>query len=181
MNTQRNPNVFLCKFLRACLLILVLSLLLTACRPEGMDLPFTTVEQEEMSSGSGEVYEAKEPGIIVITKPEDISALDSWVNSDSLGFLGELDYNQAFALAVFQGWKPSGGYAVEITRISRYRNTVNIFARFTEPDPEKEKPAVETSPYHLVAIKKNGEWNANILFQIMSDKTEIASINKFVP
>jgi hypothetical protein len=55
-------------------------------------------------------------------------------------------------LAAFQGQQQTGGYAIEIQRITRDGDRLIVVAAFTRPPPAAVVTEVLTSPAHVVAI-----------------------------
>ena len=140
-------------------------------------LIFETIEQE---NGAGSKYNTVEPGIMVISSKEDITSLPSG-SDEAIHKLQELDYENFFALIVFQGRKDSGGYDVQIERVAPVETTINVYAQFNEPKPNEVITLVATSPFHLVKIQKTGEWGQEFLFQVIVGDTIVATLNHFIP
>lgn len=142
--------------------------LLNACnsRPQGISLPFETIEQQE-SPGTGEPYETTEPGIRMVTSAEEIDALNGWISVEAQAQLQNVNYEQYVVLAVFQGLKPTTRYSVEIKRITRLGDTVNVHVQFQEPKPNEMSGDAITSPYHVVQMQKVGEWGQDITYQLV--------------
>jgi len=156
------------------LLALLVPLQLNGCKSHEIELAFETIEQREWG-GTGQAYENHNPGLIVITQQQEIASLDEWITNDARNQLQTLDYDTYFALAAFQGWKPSTGYSVQINRITRQDDTINIYALFREPTPEEEKADEVTSPYHLVQVQKDAGWNKELVLNLIVDETIVAS------
>src|SRR4030065_1908864 len=95
-------------------------------------LTFETIEQKYWA-GTGQGYEAVEPGLIIISGESDIAKLDEWVTNEAKSKLQQLDYKHSFALVVFQGERGSSGYGVQIEHLTRSGTTINIYARFHKP------------------------------------------------
>ena len=161
-------------------LILTLSLGLSACKPQETDLPFEILEQEEINL-AGQAYETREPGLIIVAQPDEVTELDDWVTEASKEQLRVIDYNAYFALAVFQGVKPTDGYGVQIERIVRKGNEVTIYAQFQEPSPDREKNDIVTSPYCLVKVQKIGAWEQNIMFNVIVDDSVVIYASHNIP
>jgi len=149
-------------------------------RTTEIDLPFETIEQRD-ASGVGKVYEDKRPGLLIIARPEETAGLKSLVRPEAQARLQGLDYDHYFAVVVFQGWKTTNRYGVQIERIARWGSEVTIYARFSEPDPNKERGPEITSPYHLVQVKKVGRWEQEIAFQVVVDGINVTSLSHYVP
>jgi hypothetical protein len=147
------------------LLLLVISLVLVACGQPAVDLPFQSIEQRPMS-GTGELYEDRQPGVIVISTADGVGKLEGLITPESLVQLQALDYQKHFAIAVFQGWKPTDGFNIQIERITRAGDQVSIIAQAKERQPDLARADVVTSPYHLVVVDKLGEWNKPVSFEL---------------
>ena len=162
----RRPEGYRCT--RLSLRLLGLPMGLAARRPGMADL-------------SGKVYEDKRPGLLIIARSEETAGLKGLVRPEAQARLQGLDYDHYFAAVVFQGWKTTNRYGVQIERIARWGSEVTIYARFSEPDPNKERGPEITSPYHLVQVKKVGRWEQEIAFQVVVDGINVTSLSHYVP
>lgn len=147
---------------------------------EGVDLPFETIEQAEkplMTQG----YLDREPGIIVIANKQDVDHLHDWVNEDTKEYLRGLDYEHSFVLAVFQGWKSTGGYEIEILQITHQGGKVYITANLVDAPPEGPVTLAVTSPYHVITMPKDKAWDETIEFKLVSNGEVITSVSKYIP
>lgn len=157
----------------ACTLTLLFAL--AACQPLKTDLPFETIEQK-IWAGTGEAYRHSQPGLMVIARPEETSKLDNLITQQAHSHLQTLDYSAYFALVVFQGLKGSGGYTVEIERVTRQGNRVTISVQFQEPQPSSAVISAVTSPYHLVRVSKSGTWDELIEFTVVASGRQVLSV-----
>lgn len=164
------------------LLVLMLTLLLglSACKSQETNLPFEILEQEERNL-TRQIYEAREPGLIIVAQADEVAELDDWVTETSKGQLQVMDYDAYFALAVFQGVKPTDGYGVQIERIVRKGNEVTIHAQFQEPHPDQKKNDIVTSPYCLIQVQKIDTWDQNIKFNVIVDDSVVISASHSIP
>lgn len=151
---------------------LVALLGLSACQPKEIDLPFETITQQEVS-----LYGDKEPGLRIVTKPEDADSLGSLVAPEVRSQLETVDYSSSIAIGVFQGQKPTTEYAAQIQRVTRRGNIVTVYALFSERDPSKSAGDLVTSPYHIVRVPKAGEWGG----PITAGGITVASLSHYVP
>lgn len=171
------------KIYSRCMLLLYVVITIvgvSACQPKEIGLPFETIEKRD-ASGTGQVYEDKQPGLIILAKPEEVANLDALVTPDDQARLRSLNYDTHFVIAAFQGRKPTTGYSIEIERIIRRRNTVTIYALSQGPKPDEAKGDEETSPYHLVGINKVGDWGQQINFDLVVNDAVVASLSQVVP
>lgn len=67
-----------------------------------------------------------------------------------------VDFEKETVLAVFQGQKGSAGYVIEITKIIKVDNNLEVFVTKTSPGKSCLTAAVITAPYHIVKIEKFG-------------------------
>ncbi len=161
-------------------LMLTLLLGLSACKSQETNLPFEILEQEERNL-TGQIYEAREPGLIVVAQPDEVAELDDWVTETSKEQLQVMDYDAYFALVVFQGMKPTDGYGVRIERVVREGNEVTIYAQFQEPHPDQRKNDIVTSPYSLIQVQKTDTWDQNIKFNVIVDDSVVISASHSIP
>lgn len=162
------------------LLVFALLFGFSACRSSETDLTFEILEQKERNF-TGQVYETHDLALIIVAQPDEVKELDDWVTVTSKEQLQVMDYDTYFALAVFQGMKPTDGYSVQIERIVRVDDEVTIHIRLQEPLPEQKKNDTETSPYCLAKVQKIDTWNQKITFNVVADDSVIASASHDIP
>lgn len=160
--------------------VLAFSLWLGACQPKEVDLLFETVEQRD-ASGTGQIYQDTQPGLIVIATPEETASLGGLVTSEAQAQLQNLNYNIYFAIAIFQGRKPTTRYGVQIEHITHKGNIVTVHALFKEPQPGEPKGDEVTSPYHLVRVQKGGPWKQTITFNLIVGNAIVTSLSHYIP
>jgi len=156
------------------LLLLAIALLpgLVACDTQEMELPFQTVGHA-LTPGTGQSYAGKDPMLDVIAKEDEINALGGMISPESQAQLPSLDFSQYLAIAVFQGMKPSSGYSVEVTKVTRAGSTVIVYAHFTERDPRQFAQDIVTSPYHLIQIQTS-QLHGQVEFVLNADGKVVA-------
>lgn len=159
--------------------LLVLLFTITACKPQEGELPFETIAQDDGGLG----YVEEEPNLLIIAESEEVatSELDILFPSELTDELRTLDYDRFFAILVLQGLKHQGGYGVTVQQINRQDGQVNVQAEFVSPAPGTRRIQAFTSPYHLVAISKEGTWEQQIRFVLMGDGELIAETTHFIP
>ncbi len=122
---------------------------------KGTPVPFETIERSK-ANGTGPEYQGEEPRIIVLTKTNDIAKIEEMISQQAQHELSQVDFNKYIVVAVFQGWKPSSGYGVDILAVARIGERIPVYAVFIEPPPDTVVSDVEISPYQLVKIRKDG-------------------------
>ncbi len=140
------------------LCLVILFLLSPACQFDGSSLHFETIEQTERSRVS-RFYNSPEPELIVIAQPTDIATVTTLLLPEISDKLKALNYQDSFAIIVFQGQKPSTGYSVQIESIVRRENVIVVNCKFIQPGPTEPTNDAITSPHHLVKVQKAGVWN----------------------
>ena len=158
------------------LLLAVLAVVLVSCKPKEIELPFETIERRQ-GAGTGELWEAREPGLMVIATSEDLAQIDGLFTEDAQAQLCEVDFNACFAVAAFLGWQGSGHEGIWIEQVARRGEGVAVHVRVGKPGWTSEV----TSPYHLVKVRKEGDWNRNIRFTLYLDGTAATSLSHFIP
>lgn len=150
---------------------------LIACQPQETDLSFETVERRRDWPGSGKEREAREPGLIVIAASEDLIQIDTLLTKEVQTQLREIDFSAYFAIAAFLGHQGSGHEGIDVEQIVRRGDDVLVHVQVGNLTGD----LMETSPYHLVKIRKEGNWNQKIHFTLYLDGTEATSLSHFVP
>jgi hypothetical protein len=158
------------------LLIPLYAFLLAACLPalpEDGSLTFQTLEQKNASAYSlQEQYTALEPGLVVMDSEDSRARYEGWFGEKGRKSLADLNFGTRVAIGVFQGWKTTSGYGVEIERIFRVEGVVTVMARFTEAGAGAAHAI--TSPYQLVRVTKAGDWHAGITYELIVNGEVIA-------
>ena len=138
-----------------------------------------TIDQSDWGN-AGHAYEDRDPALVIVTQPVEADNLDDWIALSAQTQLQALDYETSFAIAVLQGWKPTSGYSVQIDRIARRGNVVNVYVQFREPKPDAEKADESMSPYHLVQVQKLGDWDQDITFNLVVNDVVVISLSHYV-
>ena len=81
-------------------------------------------------------------------------ALNRDVQGTGLGGLAPNAQTGRLFIAVFAGAKRTGGFAVQVERVSRKGDRLEIHARFAEPPKDALVTQVLTSPAQLVSIDR---------------------------
>jgi hypothetical protein len=131
----------------------LLVLFLASCQAKEEKLSFETIEKEELS-WTGTLYESSDPGIITILNAEEITKINKLITDKAMKIIKETNYKDSFVIAVFQGNKPTTGYGVNIEKMARYEQSINIFVSLTEPKPNFQVRQIVTSPYQIVEVPK---------------------------
>ena len=65
-----------------------------------------------------------------------------------------VDFSHDMVVALFMGERPTGGYAIEITRIERTDHGLSVHYRTSRPDPSAIQTQALTQPFHLVTVPR---------------------------
>ncbi len=151
----------------AVILLVPVAIVVTDALQQEVEVDFETIENAQRPG-----IQASQPDLAVVSEKEDTYSLQNSISSASVSQLIDLDYKGYFALVVYQGRKLTSGYNIIIQRITHEGNTVNVFVQFTERDSAKPAENIETSPYHLVKIPREGI-KGELVFVILADGNEI--------
>lgn len=82
-----------------------------------------------------------------------------------------IDFNKDMLIAAFQGSRPTGGYSIEIMKITEKDNNIEVYIKEVSPGPRWSCFVTEafTSPYHIVKLKKSAK---EIVFRIENETTD---------
>jgi hypothetical protein len=154
----------------------------TATRQE-IEVPFETIERMD-SSGTGQLYEEREPKLVILTEAGEYEALGNTVSVEAQMQLLDIDYSDYLVIAVFQGWRPSmptPQSGVEVHTISLKENTLTIHAHYYEPVEGYEARDVETSPYHLVKLRRREDVQGEVEFVLKVDGAVVSRQTRHLP
>ncbi len=126
---------------------------LTSCGPRETELPFETLERNDTYI-SEEGYGGLEPCVILVTTRQEIDQLEGLIRQTSLDQLAKLNFEQYFAIAVFRGRQATSGYDTVIERVARRGDKIVVYAQFWEPSPHYAVFDAETSPYHIIKVRR---------------------------
>jgi hypothetical protein len=141
------------KLMKTIVLLAAAMLLLSACRAR--ELPFETIEKQAGSN----IYEGPDPKLVVIANPGQAPEFDGRISHQAQAALEALDYERYFAIALFQGTKPTTGYSAQIESLRLSDKTITVQADLYDPTKETQPVVVGqgfTSPYHLVKVPREG-------------------------
>ena len=108
-------------------------------------VPFKTVDRGGQSG-------IEEPRQVVVRTAADWQKL--WKEHAPERPAPTIDFTESMVVAVFMGYRPTGGYAVEITAIDKQDRAIVVRYRERKPQPSDIVTQVITMPYHLVALTK---------------------------
>jgi len=126
-------------------------------------------------------YKCREPGLFVISRPEEVSVLDRWLPAKQLL---SLDYDQYFVVAVFQGCcEAARDVTVKyITHRTDRDEVVDVYVELQIPEPEQVVVLEVQSPYHVVQVEK-GDLPAKqcAVFNLVANGELVTSLTHYVP
>lgn len=124
--------------------------------PEVRELPMRTLAHGMISQyGRGDEFppgEDARPECEVITRPEELEMLLRVAQFQEP--IPPVDLERQVVLAVLQGLKKTGGYAISISRVSQKGTLVEVEVMVVEPEPGSITIQILTSPYHLVCLDR---------------------------
>jgi hypothetical protein len=161
-------------FVRALLPLIVVAAVplgLTACKPQETELSFETIEQDDGYSASRQKWEGRESKLLVMASAQDIEEARPFVTDEAITALRQMDFTTRFAIFAFRGWQGSSHSGFKIERIIRRGNEIVLYA---QPGTRGPNP-VESSPYHLIELKKEGNWGGDFTFSLYFDQAGVAA------
>jgi hypothetical protein len=145
-------------------------------------MPFETIAKDE-GFYTGRGYGGEKPNLVVLATSNDVEnpGLDIQFPPEIAAQLRSSDYNRFVIVLVLQGLQGSTEHSVTVQQVRRQGNRVIINAQFVKPVPGVLVGWLVTSPFHLIAIPKQGTWGQSIRFVLMSDTNVAAETTHFVP
>ncbi len=154
---------------------------LTALPAGAIELTFETLGREY----SGALLSIRGPALVVVANQAENRVLDDFFYTDALERLQEypqqVDYSEYFVLAAFRGYEGCGGPIIEIKQIIRQSNVVQMYAYLPDYPRNLACPAEASSAYHLVKVRKEGQWNDEFTFVLYDNEKPVAEVKHFIP
>lgn len=112
------------------------------------NVPFTILAQSQSGSGPDTAQQLE------IRSPQGMSAVDTWLSTPA----PFVDWGNEVVVLVSLGTKPSGGYAVEVTGVTRTRLTTGPSGYRYEVQVREQAPSgpaisIPTQPYQIVKFR----------------------------
>ncbi len=155
--------------------------MLTELPAGAVELPFETLGRDY----SGALLSIRQPALVIVSNQAENQVWNDFffpsVVKRLQTSLGDTDVGFYFMLAAFQGYRGCNGPTIEIKQIVRQDDVIHIYAYFTEILPQDPCRTEATSPYHLVKVRKEGEWNGEYRFILYDNVRLVAEAKHFVP
>ncbi len=167
---------------RGLLSLVIAIVLLSACAQREVELPFETIEMSKLPHAGGERYVVEQPKLVIVATSDEVSSLSPSLSPETGPELSNTDYSSHFVIAVFQGLKRVYDYEARIERITYVDDTVKVYTQFVEPTEGQPQHLIESSPYHIVRVRKPRELTGKQLrFMLVANGQEVLSENHPVP
>jgi hypothetical protein len=129
--------------------------------------------------GSIKQWEGEEPKLIIIASEQDIQEARPFVTDEALAAIRKMDFTAQFAVLAFRGLQPNSHSGFRVDRVVRQGDEVLLYAK---PGTLGPLPMV-SSPYHLISVKKEGNWDGNFTFHLFfnEDGTPSTPTTHYVP
>lgn len=141
-------------------------------------VPFETIEHVE-APGSGKFWFSPKPGLQILTSYDDVITpslqVSEHVSDRGYEMLLDVDYETYFVVIAYAGTSGSGHEGIEIQRIVRQGEQINIYANMGNSTPD----AMQTSPYHSVLVHKKGSWGKEFTCTLFVNQKK--SVIAYVP
>lgn len=165
--------------------VLLVVLLLCGCtEPQPQNLSFETISAD-VGFRTGRSYSGEAPDFLVITRPEEVDApgLEIQFHSELAEQLRALDYQRSFVIVLFRGLLSGRSleYTVDILGVARAGEKVVLRVHLGVPGPGSIVSQAYSSPYHIIAVPKEGKWAQDIHFVLEVDGQRVKEHTYFIP
>ncbi|HPF13533.1 MAG TPA: protease complex subunit PrcB family protein [Planctomycetota bacterium] len=136
----------------------VLSIVLVACRREPLAEPQDPI-YEGGTAALMRVLQGANSGVdcqeLVVCR-DSATFAELWARHGRLQMpapsMPELDFDHFYAVCLFGGSRPSGGYSVTIEGLEPTKDGVRVLAHEEEPEPGSAQITMMTAPFEIVAV-----------------------------
>ncbi len=121
--------------------------------PEAMH----TVTFDSLGQGDSVTAGLVDPTLFVAGSPEEADRFtDLLDDSAAARRIQQLDFDTVWVVAVFSGVKGSSGYGITVQEVSAGPTTVGLTVNLTGPAPDQAASPVESNPYHVIVLPREG-------------------------
>lgn len=149
------------------------------------NLPFRSIAQGPKPGDSGLTqYTSNEPVLFIAARLEEVNDLSPWLlpqEPQAVEQLRQISYDHEFAVLVMHGDVGSDGYGIAVQQVQRSDSIITIQANFITPKPGIVEEMFVDSPYHLIAVSKEGTWGGQFRLVLMNGSTPVAETTHFIP
>ena len=161
----------------ACQFPIIQSSMPTSQSGQMIELPFETIELRQPAKP--DYWMDEKPGLLIIASSQEITQASQYITDDAIATLQKMDFLQSFALIAFNGLKPTLHYDFKIQKIIKNKDQIYVFVQPSQAGLQE----VISSLYHLISIKKEGEWMKTFTFHLYIDNKEsdISPVSMYIP
>jgi hypothetical protein len=168
-----------------CVALLMVLAGANACRPQAQEerLRYETIDRENHGEGGG-LFEERQPQFFVVAETSDVEALDNFVSAHSRETLRNLDFDDQFAIVVFQGWQPdfsSPPFGIEVQSLDRRDSSIIIDAHVYGHVEGRERYPEVASPYHAIEVWREEDMHGDFEFTLKVDGEEMGKRTRYLP
>jgi len=129
---------------------------------KGGALPIQRVGYDDFSTAP---YESPAPGLAVIASDRSVYEyrLPIAVKAPAI------DYGRSMLVIVFNGWRPSSSYGIQVERVRATAENMDILATTVEPRPRPIVAPEATSPYEIIAMPRPVGMRGPVAFRMFPD------------
>jgi hypothetical protein len=163
------------------ILLIIFAVIFFIQNPKERNLAFDIIGPADWS-GEIHSYDIKEPVFTILSSLNEIESIKDLVSESIFIRLNKLNFEENFVIIIFQGKKPSYGYSVKITQVTRSDTIINVYAQFLDPKPNEPKADEISYPYQVIQVMKKSEnWGQEFIFNLVVDQKIIMTIPNFIP
>lgn len=138
----------------------------------GAEVAFQRVINNDF--GHQDHYEARTPGLATIASDADRAIHETLIESAAAA--QSFDSASSIMIIVFNGWRPTTGYAIRVEQVRATTERVIIIATASEPAPDQTTGQAVTSPYEIIAIPRPAGRRGPVTFQLfLNGRAEAAA------
>ena len=124
------------------------------------NIPFETIARNFITDN---LWESKEPALLVLTSAEDVSAIEQYITPDAAAALKATDFEDAVVLAVFSSWMGSAGWGFCVTSITQQQNEVFLHTHLIDSSIHLSTTAFY---YHLLQAPREKLPSGEVAFHL---------------
>jgi hypothetical protein len=134
---------------RFCILLIIISFLLSSCKAEAAQPNF-----ESLAQGNAFTAPTNDIALYILTDIQAANKIPDVFDSDTGSLITSAEYEHNYVVIVFYGPAGSDGYTLSVQDIQYSNNEVRVKINLEPPPPDRMTNDVITYPYHIILVPK---------------------------
>jgi hypothetical protein len=130
----------------------------TAAPGEGKPVAFDSLDRGDSTIAGldAATLRSTASAVFVAGSPAEAAQFAAWLTASGAARLEAVDWNAAWVVALFRGRVGSSGYGITVRSVGQVPGELRLTAQLTDPAPDQNVLTVESYPYDVILVPRQG-------------------------